>query len=42
MDAFGIITRQTQLLSPAATVMLNALRDAAAEVYGTSFDTSSA
>ncbi|MDR5752128.1 MULTISPECIES: LysR family transcriptional regulator [unclassified Caballeronia] len=42
MDAFGIITRQTQLLSPAATVMLNALRDAATEVYGTSFDLSSA
>jgi DNA-binding transcriptional LysR family regulator len=42
MDAFGIITRQTQLLSPAATVMLNALREAAVEVYGTTFDTSSA
>jgi DNA-binding transcriptional LysR family regulator len=34
MDGFGIITRQTQLLSPAATVILNALRDAAVEVYG--------
>jgi DNA-binding transcriptional LysR family regulator len=34
MDAFGIITRQTQLLSPAASVVLAALRDAAAEVYG--------
>ncbi|CAN7766479.1 LysR family transcriptional regulator [Caballeronia sp. LjRoot34] len=34
MDAFGIITRQTQLLSPAATVVLRALHDAALEVYG--------
>jgi len=34
MDAFGIITRQTQLLSPAATVVLQALHDAALEVYG--------
>ncbi len=42
MDAFGIITRQTQLLSPAATVVLNALRDAAVEVYGTSFEPSTA
>jgi DNA-binding transcriptional LysR family regulator len=33
MDAFGIITRQTQLLSPAATLVLRALRDAATEVY---------
>lgn len=39
MDAFGIITRQTQLLSPAATVVLRALRDAAIEVYGTRLDT---
>lgn len=34
MDAFGIITRQTRLLSPAATVVLRALHDAALEVYG--------
>ena len=34
MDAFGIITRQTRLLSPAATVVLRALHDAAVEVYG--------
>ncbi len=40
MDAFGIITRQTQLLSPAATVVLNALRADAVEVYGTSFEPS--
>jgi DNA-binding transcriptional LysR family regulator len=38
MDAFGIITRQTQLLSPAANLVLSALRDAAAEVYGASTD----
>jgi DNA-binding transcriptional LysR family regulator len=38
MDGFGIITRQTQLLSPAATVILNALRDAAVEVYGVAVD----
>ncbi|CAL8481493.1 LysR family transcriptional regulator [Caballeronia sp. S22] len=34
MDAFGIITRQDHALSPAASVVLHALRDAAAEVYG--------
>jgi DNA-binding transcriptional LysR family regulator len=39
MDAFGIITRQTQLLSPAATVVLRALHDAALEVYGARIDT---
>jgi DNA-binding transcriptional LysR family regulator len=38
MDAFGIITRQTQLLSPAATVVLRALHDAAVEVYGARLD----
>jgi DNA-binding transcriptional LysR family regulator len=38
MDAFGIITRQSHLLSPAASVVLDALREAAAEVYGTPFD----
>jgi DNA-binding transcriptional LysR family regulator len=38
MDAFGIITRQTQLLSPAATVVLRALHDAALEVYGARLD----
>jgi DNA-binding transcriptional LysR family regulator len=39
MDAFGIITRQTQLLSPAATVVLRALHEAAVEVYGARLDT---
>lgn len=38
MDAFGIITRQTRLLSPAATVVLRALHDAAIEVYGARLD----
>ncbi|AMH44008.1 MAG: LysR family transcriptional regulator [Pseudomonadota bacterium] len=38
MDAFGIITRQTRLLSPAATVVLRALHDAALEVYGARVD----
>jgi DNA-binding transcriptional LysR family regulator len=38
MDTFGIITRQSHLLSPAASVVLDALRTAAAEVYGTRFD----
>ena len=42
MDTFGIITRQSQLLSPAASVVLDALRDAAVEVYGTSFEPSTA
>jgi hypothetical protein len=35
MDTFGIITRQSHLLSPAAVVVLEALRDAARDVYGT-------
>ena len=34
MDTFGIITRQSHLLSPAASVVLEALREAAGEVYG--------
>ena len=38
MDTFGIITRQSHLLSPAASVVLEALREAAAEVYGTAFE----
>jgi DNA-binding transcriptional LysR family regulator len=38
MDTFGIITRQSQLLSPAASVVLEALRLAAVDVYGAAFD----
>ena len=38
MDAVGIITRQSHLLSPAASVVLEALRTAAADVYGAAFD----
>jgi len=34
MDAFGIITRRDRLLSPAANVMLHALKTAAVTVYG--------
>ena len=34
MDAFGLITRSDRLLSPAAKVMLRALRSAALAVYG--------
>ena len=34
MDAFGLITRTDRALSPAAKVMLNALKKAAADVYG--------
>jgi DNA-binding transcriptional LysR family regulator len=33
MDAFGIITRRSRLLSPGATVLLGAIRDAAKEIY---------
>jgi DNA-binding transcriptional LysR family regulator len=33
MDAFGIITRRSHLLSPGATVMLDAIRVAAKEIY---------
>jgi DNA-binding transcriptional LysR family regulator len=36
MDAFGVITRTDRPLSPAAGVMLQALKTAAAEVYGVS------
>lgn len=38
MDAFGLITRTDKLLSPAAKVMLKALRTSAMSVYGTKFD----
>ena len=34
MDAFGIITRTDRLLSPAAKVMMRALKAASGEVYG--------
>jgi hypothetical protein len=34
MDDFGIITRADKLLSPAAEVMIEALRAVSAEVYG--------
>ena len=40
MDAFGIITRTDRLLSPAAKVMLKALKTAAVTVYGAKFDRS--
>ena len=38
MDAFGIITRTDRLLSPAAKVMMRALKTASAEVYGVRLD----
>ena len=38
MDAFGIITRTDRLLSPAAKVMLKALKTTAVTVYGAKFD----
>ncbi len=38
MDAFGIITRRDRLLSPAAKVMLRALKTAAMSVYGKQLD----
>jgi len=38
MDAFGIITRTDRLLSPAAKVMLNAIKRTAINVYGVKFD----
>jgi DNA-binding transcriptional LysR family regulator len=38
MDAFGIITRRDRLLSPAAKVMLRALKLSALSVYGKSLD----
>jgi DNA-binding transcriptional LysR family regulator len=34
MEAFGIITRRDRLLSPAAEVMLRAIRSTAQSVYG--------
>ena len=34
MDAFGIITRTDRLPSPAAKVMMKALKTAAVSVYG--------
>jgi DNA-binding transcriptional LysR family regulator len=37
MDSFGIITRTDWLLSPGARIMLRALKDAAAPVYGVHF-----
>jgi DNA-binding transcriptional LysR family regulator len=40
MDAFGIITRTDRLLSPAAKVMLKALKTTAVTVYGAKFDVS--
>ena len=39
MDAFGIITRKDWLLSPAAIVLLRALKTSANNNYGCSFDT---
>jgi len=38
MDAFGIITRTDRPLSPAAKVMLSALKAAAADVYGVTLE----
>ena len=38
MDAFGIITRTDRLLSPAAKVMLKAIKASAVTVYGSRFD----
>ena len=38
MDAFGIITRTDQLPSPAAKVMMKALKAASLTVYGRKFD----
>jgi len=40
MDAFGIITRTDRLLSPAAKVMLKALKATAMTVYGAKLDVS--
>jgi DNA-binding transcriptional LysR family regulator len=37
MDAFGIITRRDWLLSPAATVLLRAIRSSATNNYGCTF-----
>lgn len=41
MDAFGIITRTDRPLSPAAKVMLSALKAAAADVYGVTLEAGS-
>ena len=41
MEAFGIITKRDRLLSPAAQVMLRAIRSSAHTVYGLSPETSS-
>lgn len=38
MDAFGLITRTDKLLSPAAKVMLKALKSTAVTVYGSRFE----
>jgi len=38
MDAFGLITRGDRLLSPAAKVMLRAVKQSALNVYGTQLD----
>jgi DNA-binding transcriptional LysR family regulator len=38
MDAFGIITRTDWLLSPAATVLLRALKTAAVSSYGSTLE----
>jgi DNA-binding transcriptional LysR family regulator len=40
MDAFGLVTRTDRLLSPAAKVMLRALKSAATSVYGAKLDLS--
>ena len=42
MDAFGIITRTDRLLSPAAKVMLKAIKASAVTVYGSRFDAATA
>ena len=39
MDAFGIIIRRDRALSPAAKVMLRALKTSAMAVYGKQLDT---
>lgn len=40
MDAFGLVTRTDRLLSPAAKVMLRAIKSAALTVYGKELDLS--
>ena len=42
MDAFGIITRTDWLLSPAAHVLLRALKTSAVSSYGCALDTKNA